>query len=89
MIRKRCKIFCWLICRVALGCGARHRRAAMLWYVSSKKSSDTKDGRSLDSAFRRILHAIHVAEPDDTIVIVPGIYDQDLAKHIGAARADT
>jgi hypothetical protein len=28
-----------------------------------------------------------VAEPDDTIVIVPGIYDQDLAKHIGAARA--
>ena len=70
-----------------LGCGARHRRAAMLWYVNSKKSSDTKDGRSLDSAFRRILHAIHVAEPDDTIVIVPGIYDQDLAKHIGAARA--
>jgi hypothetical protein len=39
------------------------------------------------TALRRILHAIHMAEPDDTIVIVPGLYDQDLAKHIAAARA--
>ena len=59
----------------------------MLWYVSSKYSTDTKDGRSVDTAFRRILHAIHMAEPDDTIVIVPGVYDQDLAKRIGAAHA--
>ena len=59
----------------------------MLWYVSSKYSTDTKDGRSVDTAFRRILHAIHMAEPDDTIVIVPGVYDQDLAKRIVAARA--
>jgi len=59
----------------------------MRWYVTSKKSNDTRDGRSLDTAFRRILHAIHMAEPDDTIVIVPGVYDQDLAKRIGAARA--
>jgi len=58
----------------------------MLWYVSSKNSSDTKDGRSLDTAFRRILHAIHVARPDDTIVVVPGVYDEDMAKRIGAAR---
>ena len=56
----------------------------MLLYVSSEKSSDTRDGRSLDTPFRRILHAIHVAEPDDTIVIVPGVYDQDLAKRIEA-----
>ena len=59
----------------------------MLLYVSSEKSVGTRDGRSLDSAFRRILHAIHVAEPDDIIVIVPGVYDQDLAKRIAAARA--
>jgi hypothetical protein len=59
----------------------------MLWYVSSKNSSDTKDGRSLDTAFRPILHAIHVAGPHDIIVVVPGVYDQDLAKRIGAARA--
>jgi hypothetical protein len=59
----------------------------MIWYVSSKNSIDTKDGRSLDTAFRRILHAIHVAGPDDTIVVVPGVYDQDLAKRVGAARA--
>jgi hypothetical protein len=59
----------------------------MIWYVSSKNSIDTKDGRSLGTAFRRILHAIHVAGPDDTIVVVPGVYDQDLAKRVGAARA--
>jgi hypothetical protein len=53
------------------------------WYVTSKKSNDTRDGRSLDTAFRRILQA----GPDDTIVIEPGVYDQDLAKRIGAARA--
>ena len=46
-----------------------------------------RDGRSLDTAFRRILHAIHMAGRDDTIVIEPGVYDQDLAKRIGAARA--
>ena len=57
----------------------------MFWYVSSKQSTDTRDGRSLDTAFRRILHAIYVAEPEDTIVIVPGVYDQDLAKRIGEA----
>ena len=57
----------------------------MRWYVNSQKSTDTKDGRSLNSAFRRIRHAIHVAQHDDTIIIVPGVYD--LAKHIGGARA--
>jgi len=58
----------------------------MIWYVNSKQGTDTRDGRSLDTAFRRIFHAIHVAEPEDTIVIVPGVYDQDLAKRIGEAR---
>ena len=60
--------------------------STMFWYVSSKQSTDTRDGRSLDTAFRRILHAIHMAGPEDTIVIVPGVYDQDLAKRIGEAR---
>ena len=59
----------------------------MFWYVSSKQSTDTRDGRSLDTAFRRIVHAIYVAEPEDTIVIVPGVYDQDLAKRTGEARS--
>ena len=43
----------------------------MFWHVSSKQSTDTRDGRSLDTAFRRILHAIHVAEAEDTIIVVP------------------
>lgn len=59
----------------------------MRWYVSSKSSRGTRDGRSLDTAFRRILHAIHLARPDDTIVIVPGVYDQDFDKRVVTARA--
>jgi len=59
----------------------------MFWYVNAKQSTDIRDGRRLDTAFRRILHAIHMAGPEDTIVIVPGVYDQDLAKRIGEARS--
>ena len=59
----------------------------MFWYVNSNQGIDTRDGRSIDTAFRRILHAIHVAGPEDTIIIVPGVYDQDLAKRIAEARS--
>jgi hypothetical protein len=59
----------------------------MFWYVNAKQSTDIRDGRRLDTAFRRILHAIHMAGPEDTIVIVPGVYDQDLAKRVGEARS--
>jgi hypothetical protein len=59
----------------------------MQWYVSSKSSRSTRDGRSLDTAFRRILHAIHLARRDDTIVIVPGVYDPDFDKRVVTARA--
>jgi hypothetical protein len=59
----------------------------MFWYVNAKQSTDIRDGRRLDTAFRRILHAIHMAGPEDTIVIVPGVYDQDLAKSVGEARS--
>ena len=58
----------------------------MLWYVSSESSCGTKDGRRLDTAFRRILHAVHLARPDDTIVIVPGVYDRDFDKRVVTAR---
>ena len=57
----------------------------MLWYVTSESSRGTKDGRH--TAFRRILHAIHLARPDDTIVIVPGVYDRDFDKRVVTARA--
>ena len=57
----------------------------MLWYVSSESSLGTKDGRSLDTAFRRFFR-IHLAR-DDTIVIVPGVYDRDFDKRVVTARA--
>jgi hypothetical protein len=59
----------------------------MLWYVSSKSNRGTTDGRSLDTPLRCIRHAIHLARPDDTIVIVPGVYDQDFDKRVVTARA--
>ncbi len=59
----------------------------MVLYVSSKNGSDTNDGRSLAKAFKSIQQAIHVARPGDALLIAPGIYDQDLAKQIEAARA--
>jgi hypothetical protein len=59
----------------------------MALFVSSKTGSDTNDGRTLASALKTIQHAMHIAKSGDTLVIAPGIYDQDLDKRIGAARA--
>ena len=56
-------------------------------YVSSKTGSDTNDGRTLPSAFKTVQHAMHVAQSRDMLVIVPGIYEPNLDKQIGAARA--
>ena len=55
------------------------------WWL--KTGSDTNDGRALASAFKSIQHAMHAAQSGDTLVIGPGIYDNDLDKRIGAARA--
>jgi hypothetical protein len=60
---------------------------AMALYVSPKTGSDTNDGRTLASAFKTIQRAMQVAQSGDTLAIAPGIYDQDLDKRIGAARA--
>jgi len=60
---------------------------AMAHYVSFKTGSDTNDGRTLASAFKSIQHAMQVARRGDTLVIVPGIYDQDLDKRLAVARA--
>jgi Protein of unknown function (DUF1565) len=59
----------------------------MALYVSSKTGSDTNDGRTLESAFKTIQHAMRVAQSGDALVIAPGIYEKNLDKWIGAARA--
>jgi hypothetical protein len=59
----------------------------MIWYVNSKKGSDTSDGRSMEAAFRTVAHAIVVATRGDSIVLAPGSYDQDLPQQVSAARA--
>jgi hypothetical protein len=58
----------------------------MTWYVNPKTGRDTNDGRSAETAFSTLSHAIDAASAGDTILLVPGAYDQDLPQLISAAR---
>jgi hypothetical protein len=59
----------------------------MQWYVDSKSGSDTNDGRGPKTAFQTVQHVLHVAKPGDTLLIVPGTYDQSLPKQVSFLRA--
>jgi hypothetical protein len=59
---------------------------AMIWYVNSATGSDAHDGRSASTAFKTLAHAVNAAKEGDTILIVPGSYDQDLPAQVSAAR---
>jgi hypothetical protein len=59
----------------------------MVWYVSAKKGSDSNDGRSLAKPFKTIPRAIQAALAGDTLLVAPGVYDQELDVQIEAARA--
>ena len=59
----------------------------MIWYVSAKQGNDADDGQSLATAFKSMSRAVEAATSGDTILIVPGAYDQDLPARVGAARA--
>jgi Protein of unknown function (DUF1565) len=58
----------------------------MIWYVNSKDGSDASDGRTIHAAFRTLAHAIAVATSGDTIMLVPGTYEQNLPQKVGEAR---
>jgi hypothetical protein len=59
----------------------------MVWYVSAKRGSDANDGRSLTKPFKTIPRALQAARAGDTLLIAPGVYDQELDAQIEAARA--
>jgi Protein of unknown function (DUF1565) len=59
----------------------------MIWYVSSNTGSDASDGRTPQTAFKTLQHAVDLAKAGDTITIAPGAYDQDLTARVSAARA--
>jgi len=59
----------------------------MHWYINAKTGNDSDDGRSPETAFRSLQHAIEVARPGDTLVVSPGAYDQDLPRRVSDARA--
>jgi hypothetical protein len=59
----------------------------MQWYVDSRAGRDANDGRSLKTAFRTLQQAAQAAKAGDTVLIVPGAYDQDLPQQISTLRA--
>jgi hypothetical protein len=58
----------------------------MTWYVNPKTGSDANDGRSAETAFKSLSHALQAASAGDTILLVPGAYGQDLPQRVSAAR---
>lgn len=59
----------------------------MQWYVDSRHGRDANDGRSLKTAFKTVQQASQAAKAGDTILIVPGAYEQDMPKQLAALRA--
>jgi len=59
----------------------------MHYYVDSKNGSDANDGRGAKTALQTVQHALHVAKPGDTLLIVPGAYDQNLPKQVSQLQA--
>jgi len=60
---------------------------SMHWYVDSKNGSDANDGRGPKTAFQTVQHVTQVAKPGDTLLILPGAYDQSLPKQVSFLRA--
>ncbi len=59
----------------------------MQWYVDSRTGRDANDGRSLKTAFKTLQQAAQAAKSGDTVLIVPGAYDQDMPQQISTLRA--
>jgi hypothetical protein len=59
----------------------------MQWYVDSRAGRDANDGRSLKTAFKTLMQAGQAAKSGDTVLIVPGAYDQDMPQQIATLRA--
>jgi hypothetical protein len=58
----------------------------MQWYVDSRLGSDANDGRTPETAFRSLQHALYAAGAGDTVLIAPGTYEQDMPKQIALLR---
>ena len=58
----------------------------MIWYVSSKSGNDGNEGHTSSAALKTLQRAIECASSGDTIVLAPGLYDQELPARISRAR---
>ena len=56
-------------------------------FVDSRSGSDAQDGKTLQTAFGSLQLALPTAKSGDMIYLTPGLYDLELGKQIGAARA--
>ena len=50
--------------------------AADTWYVDASKSAGSGDGKSPATAFHTIQEAVNAAAVDDTVIVLPGVYDE-------------
>jgi hypothetical protein len=56
-------------------------------FVDSRSGGDVKDGKTPQTAFGTLQLALPTTKSGDIIYLAPGLYDLDLVKQIGAARA--
>lgn len=59
----------------------------MIWHVNSSTGNNAHDGRTPQTAFKNLAHAVEAAKPGDTILLAPGVYDQDLPAQVSAVRS--
>lgn len=50
--------------------------SAAEWHVDNRNGSDASDGRSVETSFATIQHAVDAAKPGDTILVAPGVYHE-------------
>ncbi|PTY06484.1 hypothetical protein DB346_00945 [Verrucomicrobia bacterium LW23] len=61
--------------------------APTVWHVDSAKGTDSADGRTPGTAFATIQHAVNLAQPGDTVLLLPGIYYENVAITQGGTEA--
>jgi hypothetical protein len=80
MMTSRKSLFCLFIlaCTMLLSVFTVSATATGNRYYVSLLGSDSYDGRSLNTAFATLQHALDIAQPGDTIELTPGNYYQDV-----------
>ncbi|HEX42842.1 MAG TPA: hypothetical protein ENN81_12400 [Phycisphaerales bacterium] len=66
------------IVRTAVDMGCYEFPGPFNWYVSRQSGSDTNAGWRIESPFQTIAHAMELAARGDTVLILPGVYTEEI-----------